>query len=80
MALNKTYLNEIDFGESLIAAGFLDIEDGYNVLVVEVSQQLHLTQSSEAEHGVIKWGNLLDSDLLARGLVKSRARERFALA
>jgi hypothetical protein len=44
--------------------------------VVEVSQKLHLTQSSEAEHGVIKWSNLLDSDLLAGGLVKSGAREK----
>jgi hypothetical protein len=34
----KTYLDEIDFGEGLIAAGFLDVEDRYNVLMVEVPQ------------------------------------------
>jgi len=66
-------LDEIDFGEGLIAAGFLDVEDRYNVLMVEVSQQLHLTQGSKAEHGVIEGRNLLDSDFLTRRLVKSRA-------
>jgi hypothetical protein len=44
--------------------------------MVEVSQQLHLTESSEAEHGMIERGNLLDSDLLARRLVKSRAGQK----
>ena len=66
---NNAYLDEIDFCEGLIAAGFLDVEDRYNVLMVEVSQQLHLTQGSKAEHGVIEGRNLLDSDFLARGLV-----------
>ncbi len=41
-AWDKTHLDEINFGEGLVAAGFLDIQDGYNVLVVEVSQKLHL--------------------------------------
>lgn len=71
--IDQAYLDEIDFGESIIAAGFLDIKDGYNVLVVEVSQQLHLTQGSEAEHRVIKGSNLLDGHLLAGRLVKSGA-------
>ena len=66
---NNAYLDEIDFCEGLIAAGFLDIEDGYDVLVVEISQQLHLTQCSKAEHRVVERRNLLDSDFLARGLV-----------
>jgi len=60
----NTYLDEIDFGEGLIAAGFLNVEDRYNVLMVEVSQQLHLTQGSKAEHGVIEGRDLLDSDFL----------------
>jgi hypothetical protein len=70
---DNAYLDEIDFGEGLIAAGFLNIEDGYDVLMVEVSQQLHLTQGSKAEHGVIEGRDLLDGDLLARRLVKSGA-------
>jgi hypothetical protein len=72
----NTYLDEIDFGEGLIAAGFLDVEDRYNVLMVEVSQQLHLTQGSKAEHGVIEGRDLLDSDFLTRRFVKSRAVQK----
>lgn len=39
--------------------------------MVEVSKQLHLTQSTQAEHGVVEGGNLLDSDLLAGRFVQS---------
>lgn len=41
-----TYLNQIHLVESFVAAGLLDIENGNDVLVVEVPQKLHLTQSS----------------------------------
>lgn len=68
-----SYLDEVDLSEGVVAPGLLDIQDGNNVFVVEVAKQLHLTQSSETEHGVIKGCDLLDGDLLARGLVDSRA-------
>jgi hypothetical protein len=68
-----TYLNQINFVESLVVAGSLDVQDGDNVFVVKVSQQLHLTQCSQTEHGVVEWCDLLDCDLLARGLVNGRA-------
>jgi len=68
-----SYLNEIDLIEAVVAAGFLDIKDGYDVLVVEVPQQLHLSKSSQTEHGMIEGCNLLDRDLLARRFMDGRA-------
>ena len=65
MAAGGAYLDEVDLGEGLVVAGLLDVQDGNNVLVVEVSQQLHLTECSQAEHGVVEGGDLLDGDLLA---------------
>jgi hypothetical protein len=41
--------------------------------VVEVPQQLHLTQRPQTEHGVVEGCDLLDGDLLARRLVQRRA-------
>jgi hypothetical protein len=41
--------------------------------MIEVPQQLHLSQRSETEHGVIEWSDLLDCDLLLRWLVDGRA-------
>jgi hypothetical protein len=43
--------------------------------VVKVAQQLHLTESTETEHGVIKRCDLLDGNLLAGWFVDSRAGE-----
>lgn len=68
-----TYLNQVNFIESLVVTGPLNIQDGDDVFVVKVSQQLHLTQCTQAEHGVIEWRDLLDGNLLARGLMNGRA-------
>lgn len=65
----NAHLNQIHFIESLIIAGSLDIQDGDNVLVVEIAQQLHFTECAQTKHGVVEWSNLLDRDLLARWLV-----------
>jgi len=67
------YLDEIDFGETRVVAWFLDVENGNDVLVVEVAEELHFAESAQAEHGVIEGGDLFDCDFLARGLVESRA-------
>lgn len=69
-------LNQIDLVESLIIAGSLDVQDRDNILVVEVSQQLHLAQRAQAEHRVVERGDLLDGDFLARRLVDCRAEDR----
>ena len=68
-----THLDQIDLVEGLIVPRLLDVEDGDDVLVIKVAQQLHLSECSQTEHGVVERGDLLDGDLLARGLVNSRA-------
>ena len=70
------YLNQVDLGEGLVTSRLLDIKDGDNVLMVEIPEQLHLTESSKAEHGVVEGSNLLDCNLLARWLVQGRAMKR----
>lgn len=61
----RSYLNQIHFVKCLVITGLLDVEDRDDVLMVEVSKKLHLSEGSQTEHGVIERGNLLDSDLLA---------------
>jgi hypothetical protein len=63
--VDSTYLDQVDLSECLVVSRLLDVEDGNDVLVVEVSEQLHLSQCSQTEHGVVKGCNLLDGDLLA---------------
>lgn len=65
-------LNQIHFVEGLVVSRFLDVKDADNVLVVEVTEQLHFSQGTQAEHAMIERGDLLDGDLLARGLVEGR--------
>jgi hypothetical protein len=65
-------LNEVNLGEGIQTARLLDVQNGDDVLMVEVAQQLHFTQRPQAEHGMVKGRNLLDGDFLARGLVDSR--------
>jgi hypothetical protein len=72
-------LDKVHLCKGLVASGLLDIEDGDDIFVVEVPQQLHLTQGSQTEHGVVKGSDLLDRNLLPTGLVQRRAiRERSA--
>lgn len=68
-----SYLDEVDLGEGFVVSRLLDVENGNDVLVVEVAEQLHLAQRSQTEHGVVKGRDLLDGDLLARRLVERRA-------
>ena len=80
VAMGGTHLDEIDFVEAVVAPGALDVEDGDDVLMVEVAQELHLAEGSKAEHGVVEGGDLLDGDLLAGRLVNRRAgRARSAI-
>jgi hypothetical protein len=39
----RAHLDEVDLCESLVVSGLLDVEDGDDVLVVEVAEQLHLS-------------------------------------
>jgi hypothetical protein len=76
----NAYLDEVDLCECLIVAGLLDVEDRDDVLVVEISQQLHLSQCSQTEHRVVEWGDLLDGHLLTRRLVQRGAVKQLAAA
>jgi len=60
-----TNLDEIDFGKGLIVPRLLNIQNTNNILMIEVSQQLHLAKSPQTEHTVVEWSNLLDCNLLA---------------
>lgn len=73
VTFSLAYLNQVHLVEALIVAGSLDIQNGDNVLVVKVAQQLHLTQCPQAEHGVVEGSDLFDGDLLARRLVNGGA-------
>ena len=39
----EAYLYEIDFGETFVVPGLLNVKNGNNILVIEVSEQLHLS-------------------------------------
>lgn len=72
-AIVSSDLDEVDLVETFIAARLLDVKDRNDVLVIEVSQQLHLAQSAQTEHRVIKRRNLLDRNFLAGWLVDGGA-------
>lgn len=58
-------MNEIDLGKAIIITRSLDIEDRNDVLMVEISQQFHLSQSSKTKHGVVERGDFFDGNFLA---------------
>jgi hypothetical protein len=39
----EAYLDEIDFSETFVVPGLLNVKNGNNILVIEVSEQLHLS-------------------------------------
>lgn len=76
LLIGRTHLDEVNLVEAVVTPRSLDVEDGNNVLMVEVAQQLHLSESTKTEHGVIKWGDLLDGYFLAGWFVDRRAGRR----
>lgn len=73
------HLNQVHLIEPLVVAGPLDIQNRDNILMVEVAQQLHLSQCPQTEHRVVEWGDLLDRNLLPGRLVNGGARSRCQL-
>jgi hypothetical protein len=39
----EAYLDEVDFSETFVVPGLLNVKNGNNILVIEVSEQLHLS-------------------------------------
>lgn len=76
----NAYLDEVDLCECLVVTRLLNVEDRNDVLVIEVPQQLHLSQRSQTEHRVVERRDLLDGHLLARRLVQRRAVKQSAVA
>jgi hypothetical protein len=60
-------LDEIDVPKVVEGGGAEDVEDGDDVLVVEVAEELDLPESAEGEHGVVKGRDALDGDLALGG-------------
>jgi hypothetical protein len=63
--ITSPYLNQINFLERLVISGLLNIQDGDDVFMIEVSKKLHFSQCSQTEHGVVEGCDLLDGYLLA---------------
>jgi hypothetical protein len=76
---SESYLDEINLSECFIAPRLLDIKNRDDIFVVEVPEQLHLTQGSQAEHGVVEGGDLLDGNFLSGWFMKCRAISELAM-
>lgn len=50
-----------------------DVEDGDDILVVEVPKQLDFAKRPEAKHAVVEWGDAFYGHLALGGLVNGRA-------
>ncbi len=57
-------LDEIDLGKVMQQPWAENVEDVDDVLMVKVAEELDFMEGTEAEHGVVKWCDVLDSDLL----------------
>lgn len=75
LEIAEAYLNQIHLLEGFVAPRLLDIENANDVLVVEVAQELHLSEGTQTEHGVVKRGDLFDGHFLARGFMYRRATQ-----
>lgn len=58
-------MDEINLSEAVVIPWLLDIENTDDVLVIEIPQELHLTECSQTEHAMVKWCDFLDSNLLS---------------
>lgn len=70
-------LDEIDLPELCEARGLEDVEDGDDVLVVEVAEKLDLAEGAETEHGVVEGGDSLYGDLALGGDVERGAGGKY---
>ena len=56
-------LHEIDVSELLEAGRLEDVEDGDDIFVAKVAEQLDLAESTQTEHGVVERRDALYGDL-----------------
>ena len=62
-------LNEIDLLKQFERRRLEYVEDGYDVLVAEVAEELDFAKGAETEHGMVERSDALDGDLPLRGYV-----------
>lgn len=60
------FLHEINFLELLKARRAQNVQDGDDVLVMKMPEELDLAEGAKAEHGVIEGRYALDGDLALR--------------
>jgi hypothetical protein len=66
-------LHEVDVPEGREAGRLEDVEDGDDVFVAKVAEELDLAEGAETEHGVVEGGDALYRDPALGGLVHGRA-------
>lgn len=70
------HLNQVDFAERLEVGRPYDVKYGYDILMVEMPEELNLAQSAETEHRVVKRGDPLDGYASLGRKVDGRAVRR----
>lgn len=72
----KSHLNQVHFAEGLEVTWPDNVKDRNDVLVVEMSEQLDLSEGPQTEHRVVKGCDALDGYAGLRWLVNGRAGEK----
>ena len=72
----STHLDEIHLVELLERGGCQDVQNRDDVLMVKMSEEFDLAESSQAEHAMVKGRDTLYCDLSLGGFVYGRARRR----
>ena len=72
---NSIYLDKVDLCECVERVWSEDVEDGDDVFVREVPEDLDLSEGAKTEHRVIKRCNALDGHLSARCAVDRTAHD-----
>ena len=73
-----TNLNEIHFSELREGWGAENVEDGDDVLMIEMAEEFDLAESAEAEHAMVEGSDALDCDFALGGDVNGGAIGRYA--
>lgn len=69
------FLDQIDLVKLVYTGRPEDVEDGDDVLVVKVAEDLYLAEGAEAVHRVVEGRDALNGDLALRGVVHGRPHD-----
>lgn len=65
------YLNQIHFCKLIKRSGGEYIQDRDDILVIEMSDELDLSQCPQTEHGMVEWTDFLDRNSTLGGYMDS---------